>query len=56
MKSVIAHLALLLAGMAFAWVIWAREATEAAAPDVTDDDEEVAIFGFGPGQPVELQS
>lgn len=48
MKSVIAHLALLLAGMAFAWVIWTREATEAAAPDVTDEDEEVTVFEFGP--------
>lgn len=52
MKSVIAHLVLLLAGVAFAWVIWTREATEEAAPAPSDEDEEIDIFA---GTPESLQ-
>jgi hypothetical protein len=48
MKSVIAHLVLLLAGVAFAWVIWTRETTEEAAPAATDEDEETDIFAYSP--------
>jgi len=48
MRSVIAHLVLLLAGVVFAWVIWTREATEEAAPASSDEDEEVSIFDLSP--------
>lgn len=48
MKSVLAHLLLLVLGIGFAWAMWTREATEEAAPAATDEDEEVAIYDFSP--------
>lgn len=46
MRSVIAHLVLLLASVVFAWVIWSREQGEEAAPASPDEDEQIAIFEY----------
>ena len=48
MKSVAAHLLLLLASVIFAWTIWSREASEQTAPAARDEDEQVAIFDISP--------
>lgn len=48
MRSVIAHLVLLLAAVVFAWVIWSREETQQAAPPSQDEDEQIAVIDVGP--------